>query len=195
MATASSTIRSASTTTTTQPHSTHWGAYDAIVENGELIEVRPYRLDSDPSPLLGNIAGSVRHQTRVAQPMVRQGWLERGAGPDDRRGAEPFVPVSWETATELLATEFRRVYGEHGPESVYGGSYGWASAGRVHPAQSQGPRFLHTIGGYVSSVNTYSNAAGEVILDHVVGPFRQMVDRTSSWEAIAEHGELFIAFG
>jgi len=178
-----------------QPHSTHWGAFDAIVENGELIEVRPYRLDADPSPLLGNIAGSVHHPTRVSQPMVRQGWLERGPGPDKRRGAEPFVPVSWATATDLLAAEFRRVYGEHGAEHVYGGSYGWASAGRFHHAQSQVHRFLNTMGGYVSSVNTYSNAAGEVILDHVVGPFRQLVDRTSSWEAIAEHGELFVAFG
>ena len=81
------------------------------------------------------------------------------------------------------------------PESVYGGSYGWASAGRFHHAQSQVHRFLNTLGGYVSSVNTYSNAAGEVILDHVVGPFRHLVDRTSSWETVAEHGELFVAFG
>lgn len=182
-------------TTIIQPHSTHWGAFDAIVTDGELVEVRPYQLDADPSPLLGNIPGSVRHPARVTQPMIRAGWLERGPGPDERRGAEPFVAVSWETLTELLANELRRVYGEHGAESVYGGSYGWASAGRFHHAQSQIHRFLNTLGGYVSSVNTYSNAAGEVILDHVVGPFRQLVDRTSSWEAIAAHGELFVAFG
>ena len=185
----------AAATTTISPHSAHWGAFDAVVEHGELVEARPYRHDSDPSPLLGNIAGSVRHKARVARPAVRSGWLEHGPGPDRRRGAEPFVEVSWETATELLAAELRRVYGEHGGEGVYGGSYGWASTGRFHHAQSQVHRFLNVMGGYVSSVNSYSTAAGEVILDHVVGPFRQLVDRTSSWEAVAEYGELFVAFG
>ena len=56
--------------------------------------------------------------------MVRAGWLDRGPGPAGRRGAEPFVPVSWTTATDLLARELRRVYGEHGAGTVYGGSYG-----------------------------------------------------------------------
>jgi biotin/methionine sulfoxide reductase len=182
-------------TTTIHPHSTHWGAFDAVVRDGELAEVRPYALDADPSPLLGNIKGAARHPARVTQPVVRKGWLERGPGADARRGAEPFVAVSWDELTELLANELRRVYGEYGGEAVYGGSYGWASAGRFHHAQSQIHRFLNVLGGYVSSVNTYSNAAGEVILDHVVGPFRNLVDRNSSWEGIAESGELFVAFG
>ena len=71
-------------------HSSHWGAFDAVVVDDDVVGVRPYALDADPSPLLGNIAGMVRHPSRIAQPMVRAGWLEHGPGATDRFG---FVTV------------------------------------------------------------------------------------------------------
>src|SRR5262245_28973755 len=144
-------------------HTSHWGAFEAEVDGGAVVAVHPYRDDPDPSPLLDNIPASLRHRARIAQPMVRAGWLDRGPGPDQRRGAEPFVPVSWPTAIDLLTRELRRVYGAHGGEAVYGGSYGWASAGRFHHAQSQLHRFLNCLGGYVRGEHSYSNGALTVI--------------------------------
>ena len=59
-----------------------------------------------------------------------------------------------------------------GPAAIFGGSYGWASAGRFHHAQSQVHRFLNTaLGGYVRSVNSYSAGASAVILPHVLGTY------------------------
>src|SRR5437773_78732 len=110
------------------PHASHWGAFEAEVSDGTVVAIHPYRHDPDPSPLLGNIVGSLRHPARIVQPMIRAGWLDRGPGADTRRGAEPFVPVSWTTAVDLLARELRRVYGRYGGGAVYGGSYGWSSA-------------------------------------------------------------------
>jgi biotin/methionine sulfoxide reductase len=141
------------------PHSSPWGPFEAEVADGTVVAIRPYRNDPDPSPLLGNIVDSLRHPARVTQPMIRAGWLDRGPGADTRRGAEPFVPVSWPTAVNLLAAELRRVYAETGGASVYGGSYGWSSAGRFHHAQSQLHRFLNLLGGYVRGEHTYSNGA------------------------------------
>ena len=61
----------------------HWGAFAADVDaSGEVTAVRPDALDPAPSPLLGNFVGALRHPLRVATPMVRRGWLERGPGPD-----------------------------------------------------------------------------------------------------------------
>src|SRR5262245_60308803 len=113
-------------------HLSHWGAFEVDVDGDAVVGVRPFAGDSDPSPLLSNIPGSLRHRARIAEPMVRAGWLERGPGPDARRGAEPFVPVSWPEAIELVSRELRRVYATHGARAVYGGSYGWSSAGRFH---------------------------------------------------------------
>ncbi len=176
-------------------HTSHWGAFQAEVEAGAVVAVHPWPGDPDPSPLLGNIPGSLRHPARIARPMVRSGWLDRGPGPDGRRGAEPFVPVSWATAIELLARELRRVYRDHGAEAVYGGSYGWASAGRFHHAQSQLHRFLNGLGGYVRSMHTYSNGALTVIMPRVMGSVRDYLDRATAWSVIERHTELFVCFG
>src|SRR5262249_40694419 len=131
----------------------------------------------------------------IAQPMVRAGWLDRGPGPDSRRGAEPFVPVNWATATDLLARELRRVYAEFGGDAVYGGSYGWASAGRFHHALSQLHRFLNCLGGFVRGEHSYSNGALTVIMPHVVGSMRDFLDRATAWSVIERHTELFVCLG
>jgi biotin/methionine sulfoxide reductase len=179
----------------TRSHLSHWGAFDAVVEGERLVAVQPFEHDPNPSPVLGNIAGSVRHPTRVAQPMVRSGWLEGGPGPSDKRGAEPFVPVSWERVIELLSRELRRVYGQRDASAVYGGSYGWASAGRFHHAQSQLHRFLNTLGGYTYGVNTYSYGAGGVILPRVLASVDVLHYTSSQWASLIEHTDLFVCFG
>lgn len=176
-------------------HTSHWGVFEAGVDGGRLVAIRPYPHDPDPSPLLDNIAGSVRHPARIGQPMVRAGWLDRGPGPSPRRGAEPFVPVDWDTAIDLLARELRRVYTDHGGRAVYGGSYGWSSAGRFHHAQSQLHRFLNCLGGYVRSEHTYSNGALTVIMPHVLGTMRGVLDRATAWSVLERHTELFVCFG
>src|SRR6266446_7385878 len=124
------------------PHSSHWGAFSVrLRESG--IEILPQPRDAAPSALLGNIPASVSHKARIARPMVRRGWLEQGPGPDRRRGRDEFVAVSWSRALDLVAAELRRCYAEYGARAIFGGSYGWASAGRFHDAQSQIHRFLN----------------------------------------------------
>src|SRR5437763_16601509 len=99
------------------PHSSHWGAFSVLVRDGS-VEIVPHPRDPDPSPLLGNIPSSLSHRARIARPMVRRGWLERGPGPDRGRGRDEFIPVDWPRALDLLATEFRRIYTECGPPAV-----------------------------------------------------------------------------
>ncbi len=137
-----------------RPHSSHWGVFSAAMRDGELL-VRPHPGDPDPNAIIDNFPAALRHPARVAQPMVRRGWLERGAGPDCRRGRDEFVPIPWDAVLDLLGGELRRIKERHGPGAVFGGSYSWSSAGRFHHAQSQFHRFLNTaLGGYVASVNT-----------------------------------------
>src|SRR3989475_8801267 len=176
-------------------HSSHWGAFKAEVADGTVVAIRPYGHDPDPSPLLGNIVDSLRHRARIAQPMIRAGWFDRGPGADARRGAEPFVPVRWTTAIDLLARELRRAYDQYGGAGVYGGSYGWSSAGRFHHAQSQLHRFLNCLGGYVRGEHSYSNGAQSVIMPRVVGSMREFLDRATAWSVLERHTELFVCFG
>ncbi|MGB3352771.1 MAG: molybdopterin-dependent oxidoreductase [Mycobacterium sp.] len=174
---------------------THWGAFTATVDSGDVASVTPLHGDADPSPALGNLPGSVRHRSRVTTPAVRRGWLEGGPGPSDRRGADEFVAVSWDELTDLLAGELRRVVQTHGNEAIYGGSYGWASAGRFHHAQSQVHRFLNCLGGYTFSRHSYSLGATGVIMPRVVGTHDDLFKRSTQWDVIVEHTDLMVCFG
>ena len=175
-------------------HLTHWGAFEAVSDGERLTEVRPWRGDPEPMPLIGNVASAQHHPARIAVPHVRKGWLDHGPGAPGR-GDDPFVPVTWDMALDLLAGELRRVYRDHGAEAVYGGSYGWASAGRFHHAQSQVHRFLNCLGGYVRHVNSYSLGASTVLLPHVIADVNVLLNQATAKSVVAEHSELVVAFG
>ena len=99
------------------------------------------------------------------------------------------VPLSWEDSIELAANELIRVKNDFGNEAIFGGSYGWASAGRFHHSQSQLHRFLNSIGGYVSSYASYSTGAAQAIIPHVLGlNFHKVTwGEINSWKLIEKH--------
>lgn len=176
--------------------SNHWGTYRVHVKDGHVTHLEDFEEDKDPSPIGHGIVDVLEDETRIKAPMVRKSWLEGGPGArGDLRGDDPFVEVTWEEANALVTEELNRVIQAHGNNAIYAGSYGWASAGRFHHAQSQLKRFLNCIGGYTSSKNTYSFAAAEVVVPHILGTFRGHLDTTTSWETIATDCELFVAFG
>ncbi len=184
-------------------HSSHWGSFKGRLKDGEL-EIERFGRDPDPSGLLANIPASLSNKARLARPLIRKGWLEDGPGPDIRRGSDGYVETDWETALDLAGRELRRlgagradargsgIPGAH----VFGGSYGWSSAGRFHHAQSQVHRFLNTVfGGYVRSVDTYSSAAGAVILTYVLANSDVIARDHPYWQEMADDTELVLAFG
>jgi len=174
----------------------HWGTYQVEVTDGRVTGLTDFSEDQDPSPIGHGIVGVLDDPLRITEPMVRESWLTGGPGTAGaRRGSDPFVAVSWEDANRLVAGELDRIRQNHGNQAIYAGSYGWASAGRFHHAQGQLKRFLNCIGGYTGSVNTYSFAAAEVVVPHVLGDFRGYLDRATCWEVIAESCDLFVAFG
>lgn len=176
--------------------SSHWGTYRARVSNGRVQELLGFEHDTDPSPIGGGILDVQRGATRIDAPMIRKSWLEGGPGcRTELRGVEPFVAVSWEQAEQLVADELNRVRTEFGNSAIFGGSYGWASAGRFHHAQSQLHRFLNCIGGYTRSKFTYSFAAAEAMIPHILGSYRAYLDTCTSWESIRENTELMVCFG
>ncbi|ANN77902.1 molybdopterin guanine dinucleotide-containing S/N-oxide reductase [Bordetella flabilis] len=178
-----------------RPHSAHWGVFRAGWQEG-VLTVQPHPGDPDPNPLIRNFTTALNHRARVTTPMVRRGWLERGPGPDERRGHDAYVPMAWNEVLDRLAGELARVRDRYGARAVFGGSYGWSSAGRFHHAQSQVHRFLNTaLGGYVRSVNSYSAGASAVILPHILGSMDDVARRNVTWEQIVEHTDVVLSFG
>ena len=177
-----------------KPHASHWGYFDAVVEDGRVTGVRPFGPDPFPGSLIESIPDAVHAACRIDRPYIRKGWLEgrrRGAF----RGGDPFVPVSWDRVTRLLAEETARIRAEHGPTAIFGGSYGWSSAGRFHHARTQLQRFLGLGGGFTASIHAYSYATGQALMPHVLGTAEVLLGRITGWDAIAQHAKVMLCFG
>lgn len=177
-------------------HCSHWGTYTILVEDGKIVGIEPSEHDPNPSPIIQSVREWAKTDRRILTPMVRKGWLERSET-DTRhlRGEDQFVPISWKQATGIVAAEIRRVSAEHGNASIFAGSYGWASCGRFHHASTMLKRMLNLVGGFTGHVDTYSFAAGPVILRHVLGSIDALIGKATTLDTVAEHGETLLVFG
>ncbi|HEY4193602.1 MAG TPA: molybdopterin-dependent oxidoreductase [Mesorhizobium sp.] len=178
------------------PHCSHWGAYTLLVEDDTIVDVEPFEFDPAPSPIINSVKEWASDSRRVPGPLVRSGWLEKRENSDRRgRGNEKFVPVSWDEATTLIADEIKRVSRDFGNASIFAGSYGWTSCGRFHHAPSLLKRMMNLAGGYTGHVDTYSTAAGPVILRHILGDDSACNGQSNTLDTIAEHTETLVVFG
>lgn len=170
----------------------HWGAYRFTPGDTTLHAVA-----DDPAPSRigrGWVSAARDRRSRILTPCIREGFLAGDGGTG--RGRDRYVPVGWDRALDLAANALARIRDTHGNRAIYGGSYGWSSAGRLHHAQSQMRRFLALAGGCVGSTETYSHAAAEVLYPHIVGlDLKALQDATTALPLVAEHCELLLAFG
>ncbi|MBS0343778.1 MAG: molybdopterin-dependent oxidoreductase [Proteobacteria bacterium] len=175
----------------------HWGVYEVDRDaQGRAQGLRGLPEDPDPSPIGLSMWDAYRDAVRVQWPAVRRSWLQDGPGArPELRGREPFVRVPWAQAMDLVARELERVRGAHGNEAIFGGSYGWSSAGRFHHAQSQVHRFLNALGGYVRSVDSYSLGAARVLMPHIVAPMDELMASHHGWDVMRANTRLLVSFG
>lgn len=180
---------------------THWGLYRAHLVGGFVETLEPFELDADPAPLAEGLIEAHSAPCRILRPAIRQSFLaareagRRGTGDGEGRGFEPFVELPWDEALDLAAAELDHTRRQWGNQAIFGGSYGWSSAGRFHHAQSQVHRFLNSIGGYTRSVQNYSFAAADMILPHVIGSRKGLINGHTPWERVVTHAKLVVMFG
>jgi len=175
----------------------HWGAFRVLTEGNRIVGTEAFAADPHPSHIPDTLPAAVHHSSRVARPSFRRGWLDGGERARHLRGSDEWVELPWDEALDITAAELQRVIAEHGNGAIFGGSYGWASAGRFHHALGQLHRFLNVNGGYVSSVASYSTAAAQAIIPHVFGiNFLKMYRSVqNAWPTIAEHTRMLVMFG
>jgi biotin/methionine sulfoxide reductase len=175
--------------------STHWGIYRVRTDGGALAALDPFEHDRWPSPIGRSMVAAIDGPARVRRPAIRKGYLARGAASREARGCEPFVEVPWDEALDIVAESLRGTIAAHGNTAIFGGSYGWASAGRFHHAQSQIHRFLNCIGGYVRHMDSYSLGAARVLLPRILAPIETLNRDASAWDGLEKHCRTFVAFG
>lgn len=174
---------------------THFGTFAVERDETGAPRLAPFPGDPAPSPLGQGFLELADHPLRLRFPMVRAGWWHRtrsGTG----RGNEAFLAVGWDAVLDRLAAEIDGTRRQHGNRAIFAGSYGWASAGRFHHAQSQLKRALNLLGGFTASVNSYSYGTAGVLLPHVLGEsHRDACDTAPMWDDMIARCRLLIAFG
>lgn len=181
----------------TKVTTSHWGAFKVTFDGERILSVAPFDSDPDPSGIASILPQAVHHASRVARPAIRKSWLEGERGRRCETAPDSFVEMAWDEALDIAADEIMRVKRSYGNTTIFGGSYGWSSAGRFHHAQGQVHRFLNCAGGYVRSFGSYSTGAAQVIIPHVFGmSFNDFIwNWHNSWESIVDHTETLVMFG
>jgi len=172
----------------------HWGVFNVEADRGEILRTIPFSKDARPASYVGSLPETVQHELRIDRPHVRESYLRHREKAPRNRGGEAFVPVSWEVALDLIENELRRVKDRYGNEAIYGGSYGWASAGRFHHSPSVLKRFLGLFGGYVDKAGNHSFGAARHIMPYVIGD-GDIPSQAVPWSEMIEHTRLVVMFG
>ena len=173
------------------PSLAHWGAFTALVENGRVVGCEPFARDPAPSTCSTPCRRwCIRRCASPGRPFARA-----GAKASARTGTDSFREVSWDEALDTVAGELTRVRETFGHTAIFGGSYGWSSAGRVHHARTLLRRFLFLGGGCVDQVGNYSFGAAHFLLPRVIGTFQPVTGRVTDWSSVVKHTRLMIAFG
>ena len=171
----------------------HFGCYE-VRSHATGPELVPFRHDPNPSALGQHYLELAQDPARLSRPMARKGWLagDKGAA----RGNDSFVELTYDQALDLAAETVRSVRATHGSDAIFAGSYGWASAGRLHNPQTLLKRFLKLTGGFTSSRHTYSFGTAEVLLPRLVGSgFTDPAELAPHWDQIVAAKPFLISFG
>lgn len=174
----------------------HWGVMRAVVENGRFVRAVPFEKDPHPVGAMVEATPSLVYSpSRVLHPMVRKGFLEKGAKSDTaERGTGAFVRVSWDRALDLVAAELQRVKAEHGPASFFVGDLGWKSSGRMQNPRAALAALMNLHGGYSAPLGDYSTGAAQAILPRVMGNLEVYAPQ-SAWPGVVAAAEQLVVWG
>jgi trimethylamine-N-oxide reductase (cytochrome c) len=119
------------------------------------IEARGKTYESPKKALAGYLALTYKKMAyspnRVKYPLKRVDWDPKGERNPQNRGKSKFKRISWDEASDIIASEIKRVQETYGPYAVFVmGEDGHSEMKTVHKGQSTSATLLHTYrkGGY-----------------------------------------------
>ncbi|WP_392562382.1 DMSO/selenate family reductase complex A subunit [Orbus sturtevantii] len=129
---------------------------------------------------------SVRWRTydpeRLKFPMLRIG----------KRGEGKFKRISWDEATDILASKLRYTIDTYGNEAIYN-QYGTGNTGANLSGTHMCARLLNILGGYVNYHGTYSSAQIRTIQPYLFGNGQD--SQLQSLLDQIKHADLVVMFG
>jgi anaerobic selenocysteine-containing dehydrogenase len=120
-----------------------------IKRNGETLE--PLR-KALPAPFSLSYKKRTFSPNRVKYPMVRVDWDPNGERNPQNRGQSKYRRISWDEATDIIASEIRRIHKEYGPLAILAQGDGHGENKTIHTPHGHQARLLDMMGGFTQQV-------------------------------------------
>jgi molybdopterin guanine dinucleotide-containing S/N-oxide reductase-like protein len=140
------------------------------VKDGKIVRIRPFHFDwkYDVKPWKMEARGKVfeasmkslippftlayknrvNSPNRVMYPLKRVDWDPNGERNPQNRGKSKYVRISWDEATDTIASEIRRIEEEYGLSAILLQQDGHGETKTVHAAHGCNRTLLSLLGGY-----------------------------------------------
>jgi anaerobic selenocysteine-containing dehydrogenase len=140
------------------------------VKDGKIVRIRPFHFDwkYDRKPWKIEARGKtftastkalippfslayknrIHSPNRTLYPLKRVDWDPKGDRHTENRGKSKYIRISWDEATDLIASEIKRVIKAYGPYAILAQADGHGETKLVHAAHGCNRRLLSLLGGY-----------------------------------------------
>ena len=124
-----------------------------------LEEINPWTLEIDGHKLYSGTATTipplaityknrVYSKNRVPYPLKRVDWDPNGERHPETRGISGYERISWDEATDIIASEIRRLIDTYGNYSIYVQGDGHGEDKTLHACHGCNTRLMDVLGGY-----------------------------------------------
>ena len=137
----------------------------------------------------------VYSENRVRYPLKRVDWDPKGERNPHNRGKSPYVRISWDEATQIVADELLRIRDTYGMSAVLSEADMHGEGKHVAPNHGCANRLLSLLGGYTIQMRNQDSWEGYSWgSKNVWGcePVGEMMPAGNVWPDIAEHAELLL---
>ena len=137
----------------------------------------------------------VYSNNRVRYPLKRVDWDPKGERNPQNRGKSRYVRISWDEATDLIASELLRIRDTYGMSAVLAEADMHGEGKHIAPSHGCMNRLLSLLGGYTVQMRNqdswegYSWGSKNVWGGEPVG---EMQPSANLWPDIAKHAELLL---
>ncbi|MFC1861601.1 molybdopterin-dependent oxidoreductase, partial [Chloroflexota bacterium] len=193
------------------------------VKNGRIVRIRPLHYDWKYKPekfkpwkmeargqvfeplmktLLPPLSVAYKKRVyspnRIKYPLKRVDWDPNGERNPQNRGKSKYKRIPWNEATDLVASELRRIKEKYGLYAVLAQADGHGESKTVHPAHGCQTRLLKLMGGYTLQVRNPDSWEGWYFgAKHVWGmePLGLMLPYGNVYQDVARNTEMLLYWG